>query len=87
MISMQHTPMSISIDDTEMAAAVVAVLCAIDQQSTVMVPDVPGRSLWAVAAALEAQSLPPTRCHAFASWRAAERAARASRWSYGITGF
>jgi hypothetical protein len=41
---------------------------------------------WHIAAALEAQGLPPTRNGAHRAWGAVERAKRASRWSYGITG-
>jgi hypothetical protein len=41
---------------------------------------------WNTAAALATQGVPPARGGAYRSWGAAERAARAGRWSYGITG-
>jgi hypothetical protein len=41
---------------------------------------------WRIAAALESQGLPPTRNGAHHLWGTAERARRASRWSYGIIG-
>jgi hypothetical protein len=69
----------------EVAAALAAVRAYIEADQPVGAPAPPARP-WRVAAALEAQGLPPTRNGAHRAWGAVERAARASRWSYGITG-
>ena len=68
-----------------LAAALAAVSAYIETEE----PDgasVPPLRPWRVAAALEAQGLPPTRNGAHHAWGTVERAARAIRWSYGITG-
>jgi hypothetical protein len=69
----------------EITAALAAVYSYIaDNQPADL--DVPAPRPWRTAAALEAQGLPPTRNGAHRAWGAVERAKRASRWSYGITG-
>jgi hypothetical protein len=88
MRSMQYDPKP---SDDEIAAALAAVRCYIERRaiddpvalSDAMAP--PARP-WSIAAALAAQGLPPTRGGAHRAWGTADRAARASRWSYGITG-
>jgi hypothetical protein len=69
----------------EIAAALAAVRAYIEEDRPAAAAAPPPRP-WHIAAALEAQGLPPTRNGAHHAWGAAERAARASRWSYGITG-
>jgi hypothetical protein len=77
--------------DDEIAAALAAVRLYIEQQALGDQVDcseslAPAAPSWSVAAALAAQGMPPTRGGTCRSWGAVERAARASRWSYGITG-
>jgi hypothetical protein len=43
-------------------------------------------SAWQVAAAVEAQELPPSRAARHRTWASAERARREGRWSNGILG-
>ena len=68
--------------DEEIAAALAAIRCYTEQPA-----DTPAvRPAWSAAAALEAQGLPAARNGGHSAWGTAERAARASRWSYGIVG-
>ena len=85
MRSMQHTPTP---SDEEIAAALAAVRCYIQQGALGDPPEAvtPSAPAWSAAVALAAQGLPPTRGGAYRTWGTAERAARAGRWSYGITG-
>jgi hypothetical protein len=85
---MQHAPTP---SDDEIAAALAAVRCYIEQRAPDDLADRSGSVAstarpWSAAAALAAQGLPPTRGGAHRTWGAAERAARIGRWSYGITG-
>lgn len=69
----------------EIAAALAAVYSYIaDEQPSNL--DAAAPRPWRTAAAFEAQGLPPTRHGAYRTWGQAERAKRASRWSYGIAG-
>jgi hypothetical protein len=77
--------------DDEIAAALAAVRCYVEQRALGDSPApseavAPPTRPWSTAAALAAQGLPPSRGGAHRGWGAAERAARAGRWSYGITG-
>jgi len=69
----------------EIVAALAAVRAYIEAGRPVGAP-APPRRPWRVAAALEAQGLPPTRNGAHHAWGAVERSKRAIHWSYGITG-
>jgi hypothetical protein len=77
--------------DDEIAAALTAIRLYVEQYA---LGDQAGRSEsiappkrpWSTAAALAAQGMPPTRGGTHRTWGTAERAARAARWSYGITG-
>jgi hypothetical protein len=76
--------------DDEIAAALAAVhryleQCALDEAALSGAPAPSARS-WNTAAVLAAQGLPPTLGGTHRGWGVAERAARASRWSYGIIG-
>jgi hypothetical protein len=73
--------------DEETAAAIVAAVCSyIEQTLGDAHPNEGRRRAWSAAAVLAAQYLPPARNAAHTAWSAAERAARAERWSYGIVG-
>jgi hypothetical protein len=88
MRGMRHAPAP---TDDEIAAALAAVRCYVEQRAlgdaaaAFEVATPPVRP-WSAASALAAQGLPPTRGGAHRTWGAAERAARTGRWSYGITG-
>ena len=69
--------------DQEIAAALAAVRCYIEQPADTPPPV---RPAWCAAAALEAQGLPAARNGDHSAWGTADRAARGSRWSYGIVG-
>jgi hypothetical protein len=88
MRSMQH---ELGPTDDDIAAALAAVRCYVEQQVLADLAEhnesvVPFPRPWNAAAALAAQGMPPTRGGAHRTWGAAERAARAGRWSYGIVG-
>ena len=75
----------------EIAAALAAVRCYIEQDALGDPAALSGHGAptvrpWSVGAALAAQGLPATRGGMHRTWAAAERAARAGHWSYGITG-
>jgi hypothetical protein len=77
--------------DDEIPAALAAVRLYIEQQTLGDQADrsggpAPTARSWSTAGALAAQGMPPTRGGTHRSWGAAERAARAGRWSYGIIG-
>jgi len=71
--------------DDEIAAALAAVRCYVGPAESKAAAAPPARH-WHSAAIIEAQGLPPTRNSQHRAWGAAERAARAGRWSYGIIG-
>jgi hypothetical protein len=73
-------------DDDTAAAVLAAITCLIEQEQAGEAPAPRARTAWRAAAALAAQGLPPARNGAHASWHAAERSGRATRWSYGIVG-
>ena len=73
--------------DDDTAAAIIGAVSAILAAEDAGAADEPApRSRWSTAAVLAAQDLPPARHAAEASWAAAERTRRESRWSYGIVG-
>jgi hypothetical protein len=82
---MRHDPTPIPQDD-EIAAALAAIRCYIEEQQPTEMPEARPRAAWRAAAILESQGLRPTRNGDHRAWGAADRAARASRWSYGIVG-
>jgi hypothetical protein len=71
--------------DEQVAAALAAIRCYIERRASENATEPPGRP-WRRAAALEAQGLPPTRNGQPYTWGTIDRAPRANRWSYGITG-
>jgi hypothetical protein len=71
--------------DDELAAALAAVRCYVEQPTHDEAIEAPMRA-WHAAAALEAQGLPPTRNGQYRAWGTVDRAGRTGRWSYGIAG-
>jgi hypothetical protein len=69
----------------QIAAALAAVQMLLDDEQPEPTAEPPVRP-WQVAAKLEAQQQPPTRNAAHRTWGSVERARRANRWSFGITG-
>lgn len=76
--------------DDEIAAALAAVGCFIEQraldEASLGGAEAPPARPWSTAAALAAQGLPPTLGGVLRGWNTAERATRASNWSYGVVG-
>ena len=83
MYAMEHS--QTPIDEDLIAAALAAVYCHIEQDAPDLAPDALTPPAWRTAAAFEAQGLPSARSRSSA-WGTVDRAARASRWSYGIVG-
>jgi hypothetical protein len=79
---MQYHPAS---TDDEIAAALAAVRCYIEQRAHEQAIEAPARP-WNAAAAIEAQGLPPTRNGQYRAWGTVDRAGRTGRWSHGIIG-
>ena len=71
--------------EDELAAAIAAASRYLEQEHRTTIAE-PARRAWHIAAAIEAQRLPAARNVQHRTWATVERAARASRWSYGIAG-
>ncbi|HEU5013404.1 MAG TPA: hypothetical protein VFT66_12855 [Roseiflexaceae bacterium] len=83
-VRMQLVHMPPDASEDEVAAALVAVACVLEEHEAEQAA--PARSAWSAAAALEVQRMPATRNGAFSTWGSVERSRRAARWSKGLVG-
>lgn len=76
-----------SVSDDEMAAALIAIRCYLEQDVPIaQEQDAPPRDPWHSAALMEGHGLAAARNGALSSWSSADRAGREARWSPGILG-
>lgn len=76
-----------SVSDDEMAAALIAIRCYLEQEVPIArEPDPPPRDSWRSAALMEGQGLTAARNGTLSAWSSADRAGREARWSLGIVG-
>jgi hypothetical protein len=72
--------------DEDTAAAILAAIACCLEPAPLDDSSAALGSVWHTAGTLAAQGLPPARGTSSPKWSAAERVARAARWSSGIVG-
>jgi len=81
---MRHISTPTLSDEDEIAAALAAVRCYIEQAQPDVAAEPTRPTAWRNAGMLEAQGRPPVYHRTQSSWGSVDRAIRAQHWSYGI---